>query len=191
MHLCVGHARAADDHAVVQRGIDDAATGIDLHDARLHETIDVRPERAQAGGQFLREHVNGALGEVHRRGALGGLAIQRTVLMDVVRHVRDMHLQQVVAVRQPFDRYGIVEIAGRLAVDGDDDIAAEIGASLDVLRVDLHAEPRGFGNALVRMAIGDAVLADDDLGVDAGSFEVADDLDHACRARRGRAPASA
>ena len=53
--------------------------------------------------------------------------------LHVVRDIRDVHAQPVVAVRQALDRNRVVEVAGVLAVDGDDDAVAEVGAAGDVL----------------------------------------------------------
>ena len=51
----VGHARVAVDDAVVHLVAHDVAAPIDLHQARLHEPIDVRIQAAQPGGQLGRE----------------------------------------------------------------------------------------------------------------------------------------
>ena len=42
---------------------DDLAVPVDLHQARLHQPVDVRPQAAQAGRQLLGKHVHGALGK--------------------------------------------------------------------------------------------------------------------------------
>src|SRR6185295_9883660 len=51
------------------------------------------------------------LGEVHRGGALVGLAVEGAALLHVVRDVRDVDAEPEVAVPQPLDRDGIVEVA--------------------------------------------------------------------------------
>ena len=53
---------------------------IHLHQARLHQPIDARVEAAQPGRQLLREHVQRALREVHRRAALVRLGVERAAL---------------------------------------------------------------------------------------------------------------
>ena len=87
----VGHPLVAVDDAVVHLVAHDLPAAIDFHQARLHEPIDVRIEAAQAGGELVREHVHGALGEIHRRAALVGLLVERAALLHVVRHVGDVH----------------------------------------------------------------------------------------------------
>ena len=115
----VGHPRVAVDHAVVHLVADDRPLAIDLHQARLHQAIDVRVEAAQPGRELRREHVDGAIGEVDRRAALVGLLVERAALGDVVGDVGDVDAEPVVAVRQLLDGDRVVEIARVLAVDGD------------------------------------------------------------------------
>ena len=52
-----------------------------LHQARLHQAIDVRIERAQPRCELGREHVDGALGKIHGRAALVRLEIERASLL--------------------------------------------------------------------------------------------------------------
>ena len=166
------------------------AVAIDLHQAGLHEPIDVRIEAAQPGRQLRRKHVDRALGKVHRRAAVVGLAIERAALLHVVRDVGDVHAQPEMAVRQLLDRDRVVEVARVLAVDGDGDDVAEVGAPADVALGYRSALLDGFGDGLGRVRVGNAVLADDDFGVDAGRIDVAEHVGHAAdRAARGRRPA--
>ena len=165
---------------------DDLATAVDLHQARLHQPIDVRVQAADTGRQFAREHVHRPLGEVHRRGAGEAVEIERAALGHVVGDVGDVHAQPEVAVGEPLDRDGVVEVAGVLAVDGDDVPAAEVGAAGEVGRSDgVVAAPR-LGDGIGGVLVGDAVFAQDDLGVDAGIVEPAEHLDHPPRRHPGR-----
>ena len=90
--------------------------------------------------------MDGALGEIDRRAALVGLAIERAALLDVVRHVGDVHAEPEVAVRQPLDRDRIVEIARVLAVDRDGRHLAEVGAPANVALRDVA--PRRTASAI-------------------------------------------
>ena len=185
----VGHPLVAVDDAVVQLVADHVALGVDLHQARLHEAIDLRVERTQPRRQLVREHVHGALGEVDRGAALVGLLVERAPLPHVVRDVGDVHAEPVVAVRQALDGDGVVEVAGVLAVDGHRRHGAEVGAALDVLGLDHRSEAGRLGHGGVAVRVVDPVLADDHLQVDARARR--------CRraprrcARPGRASASA
>ena len=125
VHRRVGHPLVAVDDAVVELVAHDLPVAIDLHQARLHEPIDVRVQAAQPRRQLGREHVDGALGKVDRRAALVGLAVERAAFVDVVRDIRDVHAQPEVAVRQLLDRDRVVEIARVLAIDGDRDDGCE------------------------------------------------------------------
>ena len=129
----VGHSLAGANDAVVELVAHHLAAPVHLHEARLHEPVHARVEAAEARGELLREHVERALGEVHRGAALVGLGIECAALAHVVRDVRDVHAEPVVPVRQRLDRNRIVEVAGVLAVDRHDVEAAEVGAPRKVL----------------------------------------------------------
>ena len=182
----VGHARRGVDDAVVELVPDDGAVGVDFHQARLHEPIDARVEAADAGGQLRGKHVNGALGKIHRRRPLVPFLIERGAFGHVMRHVGDVHAEPVMSVRQLLDADRIVEVARMLAIDGDRDRLPEIGAPFDVLCAD-RAERERFLDSRLAMNVRDAVLADDDLGVDPLLVDVAEHLDDLANrpARRG------
>ncbi len=156
---------------------DGAVAAIDFHQARLHQPIDVRIEAAQAGRQLRGEHVHGPLREVHRRAALVRLPVERPVLGDVARDVRDMHAEPEVPVRQPIDRDRVVEIARVFAVDGDRRPVAEVGPAPAVALAHAGAQPAGLGNRVLTVFVRQVVLVDDDGRVDAGLLEPAQHLD--------------
>ena len=118
------------------------------------------------GRQLGRKHVHGALGKVHRRRALVAFLIERAALGHVVRDVRDVDAEPVVAVRQRLDADRVVEIARVLAVDRHRDRLTEIGAAGDVPRRHRAERVRLFDRRLA-VRVGNAELPDDDLGVDA------------------------
>ncbi len=77
-----------------------------------------------------------------------------------------------------------------LAVDRDGHQRAEIGAAGEIALAHLATEPAGLRDRVVAVLVRDAVLADDDLGIDARRVDVADHLeDLADRSARGRRPA--
>ena len=145
----VGHPLVAVDDPVVELHSDDVAVAGDLHQARLHQPIHVRLERAQARRQFRREHVDRALGEVDGGAPLVRLGVERAALLDVVRDVGDVHAQPVVAVGQPLERDGVVEVARVLAVDGHRRQRPEVGAAVDVAWPDRRAQRRGLGDRVL------------------------------------------
>jgi hypothetical protein len=131
--------------------------------------------------------VNGALGKVHRRGPLVAFLIERCPAGHVMRHVGDVHAEPVMPIRQLLDADRIVEVARMLAIDGDRDRLPEIGAPVDVLGAD-RSECERFLNGRLAMHVRDAVLADDDFGVDPLLVDIAEHLDDLANrpARRGR-----
>jgi hypothetical protein len=107
-----------------------------------------------------------------------------------VRDIRDVHAQPEVAVGQFLDRDRVVEIARVFPIDGDGDDVAKIGSATDVAIRYRPAEPHRFGHRFVGVRVGDTVLADDDLGVDARCVDVAQHLgDASDGAARGGRPA--
>src|SRR5688572_22231876 len=132
-----------------------------------------------------------ALREVHGRAPAVGLFVQSAALPHVMRDVRDVHAEPVVAVGQPLDGDGIVEIARVLAVDGHRCDVAEVRAPLDVALLHRVAETPRFLNGLFAMYVRDVELPDDDLGVDSGLVDAPEHLDHPSdRTARRAGPAS-
>ena len=185
----VGHACVAVDDAVVDFIPQNRPFAVDFHQAGLDEPVDVGVQAAETGREVRGKHVNCAIGKVHRRRTLVGFLVERAVFRHVVRDVGDVHAQPVVAVLQPLDRDGVVEVARVLAVDGDRHPGPEVRPAGEVALADLGSELARLGDGLLAVRVRDAVLADDDLGVDAGGIDVADDLDDlADRSARSRRP---
>ncbi len=139
------------------------------------------PERERGG-----QHGDGAVGKVDRGAAEPGFEVERGAGHDVVADVGDVDLELPVAVGEPPDEDGVVEVAGGFAVDGDGMWGAGRGsrggrASSSSLRVATvwAAELVGFGEDAGGEEVGQAVLADDDFDVDAEVVGVAEDLEQA------------
>src|SRR5215472_18646246 len=86
--------------------------------------------------------------------------------MHVMRHIRDVYLQQPAAVLAAFDIYGIIEIPRRFAVDGDNGQLAEIFAPGALGFADRLREALRLGYHFAREDVGQMMFANDDLGVD-------------------------
>jgi hypothetical protein len=97
-----------------------------VHDGGEHEAVFEGAEAAGAGGKLVREHGNGAVGEVDGGAALAGLGVEGGAGADVMGDVGDVDLELGVPVRQRADEDGVVEIAGGLSVNGDDGKGAEV-----------------------------------------------------------------
>ena len=89
----VRHPSVAVDDAVVHLVTHDGPALVDLHHARLHQTIDVRVQAAEASRKLRREHVDRPFREVHGGAAFVGLDVQGAALGHVVRDVCDVHAQ--------------------------------------------------------------------------------------------------
>jgi hypothetical protein len=131
----------------------------------------------------VRQHGDGAVGEVDAVAAEAGFGVERRAWADVPTYVGDVDLEPGVAIGERCDENCIVEVAGGLAVDGDDGEVAEVfplGELFGVERGDgflrtfggLDEDWRGEG-------VGDVVLADDDFYVDTEGVGWAEDFDEA------------
>ena len=188
VHGGIGHARIAVDDAFVHLVPHDISATVDLHQARLHETIDMRIEAAQAGRELRWEHVDRALGKVDGRAALVGFFVEGTPLGHVMGDVGDVHPQPVMPVSQAFNRDCVIKVACVLAVDGHGGDRTKISSPAKVAFLDDTAEAPRLLNRLFRMRIWNVVLANDDLRVDAWLLDTSEHFDDAADwpARRRR-----
>ncbi|MCY1291207.1 hypothetical protein D9M70_403880 [compost metagenome] len=181
--LVVGQPRVGMDHRLVELVVDQLAGLREAHLADHRQAIDVRVQRAQAVGQLLRQHRHHALGEVHRVAALLRLVIQRRADLDVVRHVGDRHIElpatgeQLPAAAVLLAIDGIVEVAGILAIDGDEWQVAQIDALFLVLLLDFRPELARLLDHRFRPDVGNVVAAQGDVDFHARRHIVADHLD--------------
>src|SRR5262249_9519369 len=186
VHGGIGHAPGGAGHALGQLGISDLAVGIDFHDAGEEQALNVGAGAADGGGGGERQRGGGAGGEVERGGARAGLLVDGGAVFHVVGHIGNVDLQLIVAVIEPADEHGIVEVAGGLAVNGDDGQVAEVAAPGGLLVRDDRVDFLGFLQHLHGKDVRDMVFADDHLHVNAEIVFIAEDLSHAAaRALRG------
>ena len=136
------------------------------------------------------QHGDGAVGEIYAGAANLGLAVDIHAGADVVRDVGDVDLKFVVTVGEIADEDGIVKVAGGFTIDGDDGEVAEIAAALEFGGRNRGGDGAGFGDDGGRKVVGQVVLADDDLNIDAEVVFVAEDFDKAATGiLRGGGPA--
>ena len=138
-HGRVGHAFGAADDAGKKFVFDDAPLGVEFHQRRHHQPVHVGVQAADAVRELQRQHGHGAVGEIDGSAPQARLAVQGGAGLDVVGHIRDVNVEQVVAPSQALDVHRIVKVLRGLAVDGDDGQAAKVAAALavalgDVLR---------------------------------------------------------
>ena len=129
--LGVGHARRRADDAFDDLVALDAAFGVELHDAAQHQPVFAGAQAADVRRELLRQHGNGAIGEVDAGSAQARFEVEIGAGAHVLGHVGDVHLQLVAAAVGAFGHQDcIVEVARGLAVDGDDGQSAKIPAAL-------------------------------------------------------------
>lgn len=87
---------------------------------------------AELLAQSRRQHRDRALDEVDAGSALASIAVESGVGLDEVGHIGDVDTDVVRAVVVDLDGQGIVEILGGVGVDGEDALAAEILANLEL-----------------------------------------------------------
>ena len=128
----VGHAGGGADDALDDLEGLDAAGGVELDEATEDQAVFRGAEAANAGGELVGEHGNGAIGEVDAGSAKASLEVEVGRRAHVFRDVGDVDLELVAGAVGVFtDQDGVVEIAGGFAVDGDDGQGAEIAARGD------------------------------------------------------------
>ena len=162
LHLVVGEPRRRAHQPAHEPVPAQPAVGVDPQVDGEARPVLARHQRAPAVGQVLRQHRHDAVGEVDRVAAAQGLAVERAARPDVPGDVGDGD-QQVpaaavvgVGVRLGPDR--VVEVAGVLAVDGDQRNLAQ------VLPVAERRRPGGgrLGQGGVRKSRRDVVVLDGD-----------------------------
>ena len=138
----VGHAFRGADHAGCEIGADHFPGRVHFHDRAHHQAVNFRIQRADSVRKFLRQHRHRAVREIDGSAAQARFAIERRIALDVVRDVRDVHLQLEMSIRQRADQNRVVEIARGFAVNRHDRQVAEIAAPAQIR----------FGHLLLRGA---------------------------------------
>ena len=140
-HLGIGEAGVGvDDGRKKLVGVN-AAVNPDDHVAGHRQPVLLRHQRAQAVGDFFRQHGNHPARKVHRGGALVGVIVKRLTGFDVVAHVGNGHDETpafegrlAAPALEGLAVHGVVEIAGVFTVDSDQWHVAQVDAMLAVDR---------------------------------------------------------
>ena len=132
MHVRVGHALGAANHAPAELEAQRLAVPVELDQRGHDEPVGLRDQGTDVGRELERQHRDGAVGEVDAGAAQARFAIDRAAGRDVMAHIGNVDLQRVVAVRQFVHQDRIVEIARRFAVDGHDRQVAEIASAFEI-----------------------------------------------------------
>ena len=159
--LVVRHARLGADDGFGEARTKAAAARVHLHECGEGETVDVRVERADAVGQRERQHGHDVTGEVDRGAAAERLCIERGVRRDIVADVRDVDAEQIMAVIELFERDRVVEVLRVVAVDGKDELVAQVETLSCAGEVDLLRNGVRLLQDLVREYVEHAVFMQD------------------------------
>ena len=149
-------------------------THFDTH--RLHQPVDPGIETADPVREPLREHGDGALGEVNGGAPLEGFPVEWALFGDVVSDVGDMNSQEKVAVVEDLNLHRIVEVTGRLAIDSDDVFVSEIGPARDRSLGHLDWNALCFLEDVLRKRVRKLVLGDNDAHIDTGLIHLPQNL---------------
>ena len=182
--LVVGQTGLGVDHRLVELVVGHFAGFGDGHLAHHGQTVDFRVQGAQAVGQLLRQHRDHALREVHRVAANLGFGIQRRTDFHVAGNVGNRHVQlpaageQAQLARLGFAEYGVIEVAGIFAVNGDERQMTQVDAFLFVFFFDFRLQPARFLKDSFRPDMRNVVGAQGNIDFHARSHVVAYNLKH-------------
>jgi hypothetical protein len=135
-------------------------------------------EGAEAVRKAGREHGNDSVNKIHAVGPFTGLVIQFGSGFDVVGDVGDVDTDLHVAIGKFAEGDGVVEIAGGVGVDGDDEVATKIFPSDRAIGKFDGGKGIGLGEGLGRESGGEIEFPDNGKDIDAwigGSAEPFDE----------------
>jgi hypothetical protein len=135
-------------------------------------------EGAEAVRKAGREHGNDSVNKIHAVGPFTGLVIQFGSGFDVVGDVGDVNADLHVAIGKFAEGDGVVEIAGGVGVDGDDEVATKIFPSDRAIGKFDGGKGFGLGESFGRESGGEIEFPDNGKDIDAwigGSAEPFDE----------------
>ena len=188
-HRRVGQPRVGVDHGLEKIVVEELALARELEHRREGQAVDPGVEAADAVREPLGEHRQHPAGEVDAGAARESLPVHRPPLGDVVRDVRDVHAQQPGPLGRQFERDGVVEIPGGLAVDGHGEHPAQVGTPGALGGAHLRGDGLGVEQHAPREAVREVELPDDHLLGDTRGALVPEHLDDGrLRGAAGRRP---
>jgi len=163
----IGEAVAGVDDGAGEAGGTGFAFGVQTNESGVGKALFVGAEGAEAVRKAGREHRDDAIDEVDAVGSFAGLVIQFGSGFDVVRNVGDVDADLHMAVGEFAEGDGVVEIAGGVGVDGDDEVAAEIFPSGRAIGKFDGGKGFGLGEGLGRESGGEIEFPDNGKDIDA------------------------
>ncbi len=192
-HLGVGEARLRMHHRRVELIALDLAVGCDHHVADHAQAVHIRVQRAQAVGEFFRQHRDDAARKVNRSRALVGVFVERLAGAHIVADVGNRYQQTPARglFRFAFAGRGhrlavhrVVEVARVFAVDRHQRHVGQVDAVLQVGGAQLLRQRRGLRDRFRREAVRHFELAHRDFDFHARVVDLAEHLDDAAHRLR-------
>jgi hypothetical protein len=143
------------------------AFGVEVDEGGVGKALFIGAEGAEAIRKTGREHGDDAVDEIHTVGPFAGLVIQSRAGFHIVGYVGDVNADLDMAVGEFPEGDGVVEIAGGVGVDGDDEVAAEIFPSSGAVGEFNGGKRFGFGEGFGGEGRGQVKFSDDGEDVDA------------------------
>jgi hypothetical protein len=174
----IGEAVAGVDDRAGEAGGTRFAFGVQANEGGVGETLFIGTEGAEAVRKAGREHGDDAVDEIDAVRAFAGFVIQFGSRFDVVGDVGDVDTDLHVAVGEFAEGDGVVEIAGGVGVDGDDEVATKIFPSDRAIGKFDGGKGFGLGESFGRESGGEIEFPDNGKDIDAwigGSAEPFDE----------------
>ena len=121
----------------------DVALGAYLAYNRIGQLVLVRAQGAKLVTEFLGEHGDGTVHQIDAGAPFAGFAVHCGAGLHVVRYIGYVHAHLVVAVVQPAEGQGVVEVLCVGRVNGEGEGLPEILAALEVLFAYLFGDSVG------------------------------------------------
>jgi hypothetical protein len=173
----IGEAVAGVDDRAGEAGGTGLAFGIEANKGGIGQALFIGTEGAEAVRKAGRKHGDDAVDEVDAVGAFAGFVIQFGSGFDVVGDVGDVNADLHVVVGKFAKGDGVVEIAGGVGVDGDDEVATKIFPSGRAVGEFDGGKRFGFGESFGRESCGEIEFPDDGEDVDAWIGSAAEAFD--------------
>ena len=164
----VGEAVAGKNDGAGEAGGAGFAIGAEVNESGAGEALLVGAQRAESVGEAWGKHGDDAIDEVDAVGPFASFLVEGGAGQDVVGNIGDMNSEFDVTSGKFAEGNGVVEIAGGIGVDGDDQFGAEVFAADGVGGEFDGREGGGFGKGIGRESGGEIEFSDDGENVDSG-----------------------